>query len=108
MMSRRDLLLATAAVAISATLFVGVLAHAAPARKVVCTRAAFEAIPKSATYKDIVKRFGKPTGDIGSGIHIMTYPLKEGGRALIGTPDLKKVYYIHFQTAKEAAKWKGP
>lgn len=65
------------------------------------TRKMFEDLPSGITYGELVRRVGKPTGDIGSGIHIMTYPLKEGGRALVGTPDLQQVMYIHYQTAAE-------
>jgi len=69
------------------------------------TRAAFEGLSKEATVDDLKKWAGEPQNDIGSGIYILTYPLTDGSWALVGTPDMKKIMYIHYQ-AKEPKGWK--
>jgi hypothetical protein len=61
------------------------------------TRKFLENLPKDATVDDIIKKAGQPHGDIGSGIHILTFPLADGGWALVGTPDMKSVMYIRYQ-----------
>jgi hypothetical protein len=61
------------------------------------TRKFLEDLPKGATVDDIIKKAGQPHGDIGSGIHILTFPLADGTWALVGTPDMKAILYIHYQ-----------
>ena len=41
----------------------------------------------SMTYTDIVNTFGQPDGDLGSGIHIYYYDLKDGTKVYIGYSD---------------------
>ncbi len=72
------------------------------------TKSSFDAIPAKPNYEDIVDWLGTPDEDVGSGIHIMVFPIAEGGRALVGTPDLKKVLYLRFQTQEETDKWREP
>ena len=60
------------------------------------TRSGFAAIGKGTRFADAIDWVGDPVSDIGSGIHIMTYPLKGGGEARIGTPDCKEVMYVQF------------
>jgi hypothetical protein len=64
------------------------------------TRSVLEGLPKSATVQDIVKLAGPHHSDIGSGLHILTYPLADGSWAMIGTPDMKAIMYIHFQQSE--------
>ncbi|CAN5258202.1 hypothetical protein BH11CYA1_BH11CYA1_01690 [soil metagenome] len=61
------------------------------------TKSALESLQASGTVDDIIEIAGQPRSDIGSGIHILTYPLEEGGWALVGSPDMKKILYIHYQ-----------
>jgi hypothetical protein len=68
--------------------------HTAAARTV----EAFRAITKRMTYADLTAYVGEPDADIGSGTHVMEYKLSDGGRILVGTPDLKKIAYIKHQT----------
>lgn len=63
-------------------------------------RAILEGLPKSATVQDIVKLAGPHHSDIGSGLHILTYPLADGSWAMIGSPDMKAIMYIHFQQSE--------
>ncbi len=72
------------------------------------TKSTFAALPAKPTYEDLVDWLGTPDEDIGSGIHIMVFPLVEGGRALIGTPDLKNVFYVRLQSKEETDKWQEP
>jgi hypothetical protein len=48
-------------------------------------------------YDDIVKLFGEPDGDIGSGIHIYYYELSDGSRVFIGYAD--KIMYARHLSA---------
>lgn len=63
----------------------------------------FKAITKDMTFRDLTEFVGSAEKDIGSGIHIMTYPLPGGGRVLVGTPDFVKIVYIVYET-KEGKK----
>jgi hypothetical protein len=54
----------------------------------------FKAIPKGATYRDVVEWAGQPKEDVGSGIHVMVFPLDDGTQVLLGTPDFQKVVYV--------------
>lgn len=38
----------------------------------------FEFLKKGIGYSEIVERLGKPSGDVGSGLYIYTYPLSDG------------------------------
>ena len=68
-------------------------------------RSSFEGLSKEATIQDMKKWAGEPHNDSGSGIHILTYPLTDGTWALVGTADMKKIMYIHYQ-AREPQGWK--
>ncbi len=59
----------------------------------------FRALPKGATYGELVEWVGRPEKDVGSGIHIMTYPLDDGSRVTVGTPDFRKVVYVKHEGA---------
>lgn len=59
-------------------------------------KSTFTSIPKGANYLDVVDWVGESPNDIGSGIYIKVYKLADGGQALVGTSDLKKVMYINF------------
>ncbi len=50
------------------------------------------------SYGDIVKRFGKPDEDRGSGIHIYVYNLSDSTEIVIGFTD-KIVYARHVDVA---------
>lgn len=43
---------------------------------------------------EIVKSFGPPDKEVGSGIYILKYHLGDGSSVLIGTSDMKVVRYI--------------
>ncbi|OQP58395.1 hypothetical protein A4R26_02755 [Niastella populi] len=49
------------------------------------------------TYDDLVNLFGVPDGDIGSGIHIYVYDLKDGTKVYIGYSD-KIMYARHMSS----------
>jgi hypothetical protein len=49
-------------------------------------------ITSTMTYDTIVKLFGSPDGDIGSGIHIYVYLLADGTKIWIGYTD--KIHYV--------------
>jgi hypothetical protein len=48
-------------------------------------------------YDDIVNLFGQPDGDLGSGIHIYYYDLRDGSRIVIGYAD--KILYARHVSA---------
>jgi hypothetical protein len=48
-------------------------------------------------YDDLVNLFGQPDGDIGSGIHIYVYDLKDGTKVYIGYTD-KIMYARHMDS----------
>lgn len=58
-------------------------------------KSTFAAIPKGANYLDVLDWVGESSDDIGSGIYIKAYKLADGGRALVGTSDLKNVMYVN-------------
>jgi hypothetical protein len=58
------------------------------------TLEAFQMIPKGATFQELTEWVGQPKEDIGSGIHIMVFPLDDGSTVKVGTPDLAKLMYI--------------
>lgn len=49
-------------------------------------------------YDDLVNLFGEPDGDIGSGIHIYVYDLKDGSKVYIGYTD-KIMYARHMSSS---------
>ena len=49
-------------------------------------------------YDDLVNLFGAPDGDIGSGIHIYVYDLKDGSKVYIGYTD-KIMYARHVSSS---------
>jgi hypothetical protein len=49
-------------------------------------------------YDEIVNLFGQPDGDIGSGIHIYVYDLKDGSKVYIGYTD-KIMYARHVNSS---------
>lgn len=49
-------------------------------------------------YDDLVNLFGAPDGDIGSGIHIYVYDLKDGSKVYIGYTD-KIMYARHMSSS---------
>jgi hypothetical protein len=55
---------------------------------------AFRGIKKGDSFSAVMSWVGNADGDIGSGIHILEYKLKDGSRVLLGTPDLKAVMYL--------------
>lgn len=49
-------------------------------------------------YDDLVNLFGEPDGDIGSGLHIYVYDLKDGTKVYIGYAD-KIMYARHMSSS---------
>ncbi|MBY0552759.1 MAG: hypothetical protein K2W95_36080 [Candidatus Obscuribacterales bacterium] len=74
-----------------------------PRRDFTLRKSTFTAIPKGANYLDVVDWVGESPNDIGSGIYIKLYKLADGGQALVGTSDLKKVRYINFGEFRSAS-----
>jgi hypothetical protein len=50
-------------------------------------------------YDDIVRTFGEPDDDIGSGLHIYVYNLKDGTKVKIGYAD--KIFYASHVDAND-------
>jgi len=50
-------------------------------------------------YDDIVRTFGEPDDDIGSGLHIYVYNLKDGTKVQIGYAD--KIFYASHVDAND-------
>jgi hypothetical protein len=55
---------------------------------------AFQAIQKGMSHADVSAWVGESNLDIGSGIHILVYPLADGSRVLIGFPDFNRLVYV--------------
>jgi hypothetical protein len=53
------------------------------------------ALARPIAFADVTRVLGEPVGDIGSGIHIYEYTLDDGRTLRVGTPDRKRVMYIH-------------
>jgi hypothetical protein len=60
-------------------------------------------LKSSMTYADMVNKFGNPDGDLGSGIHIYYYELKDGTSIWIGYTD-KIMYARHMSSSTGSAQ----
>jgi hypothetical protein len=54
----------------------------------------FRFIDADTTMQDVIARVGAPGRDIGSGIHIYLYRLKDGTLMWIGSPDASEILYV--------------
>ena len=43
---------------------------------------------------ELITKVGKSDSDIGSGIHVLVYQLCNGSNVIVGTPDMKHLFYI--------------
>ena len=46
------------------------------------------------TVQDVVAKVGKPDRDVGSGIRVLEYHLRDGSRVWIGSPDNSQIMYV--------------
>jgi hypothetical protein len=57
---------------------------------------AFRSIKKGDSVSVVLSWVGNADADIGSGIHVLEYKLKDGSRVLLGTADLKSILYLNY------------
>jgi hypothetical protein len=55
---------------------------------------AFRSLRGAMTMADVVRKCGLPDDDVGSGIHIFIYRLRDGSTVNIGTANLKSLIYV--------------
>lgn len=80
---------------IAATIIMLPLATTAIAEPKTChTLAEFEGFDRCSSIPDLLSKVGKPWQDIGSGIHILSFPLCDGTTTILGTPDMKSIFYV--------------
>ena len=60
----------------------------------------FKNVNMSTTIEEIITSFGQPDRDIGSGIHIFVYNLKDATSIWIGSADNQSIMYLDYVSAK--------
>ncbi|HKI00080.1 MAG TPA: hypothetical protein VJ999_13315 [Candidatus Sulfotelmatobacter sp.] len=56
------------------------------------------------TMVDVVRRCGLPDEDVGSGVYVFVYHLKDGSIISVSTPDLKRILVQHSPPATAVGK----
>lgn len=68
--------------------------------------ATFRKITPAMPMLDIFRTVGLPDADIGSGLHVFVYHLRDGGKMLIGTADVKRLLCLDYVTRDgKAERW---
>jgi hypothetical protein len=63
----------------------------------------FRRFSNRSSMADVVKKCGLPDEQLGSGIAIFVYHMRDGSTVSVGTPDLKRLFYVyHGQKGKTA------